>query len=77
MTTTMTKKRTRKPQMSRSRTSAPMLSDDAVLTLNEIGESLGGLKIPTLLAQLGEAAKHGKPENWHRAVAAFQDAIEK
>ena len=77
MTATMTQKPTRKPQLSRSRTSAPMLSGDAQAKLAEIGEAMGGISIPSLLSQLGEAAKKGKPENWHRAVAAFQDAIER
>lgn len=77
MNATMSQEKTNKPKLSRSRTSAPMLSNEAQLKLSEIGEEMGGISIPSLLSQLGEASKKGKAENWHRAVAAFQDAIER
>ena len=68
--------RRRKPKLSKTRVSPPMLTEEAIAKLAEIGEMIGS-SIPGLLAQVGEAAKKGKAENWHRALAAFQDSIEK
>ncbi|MEM1223864.1 MAG: hypothetical protein AAGH40_14020 [Verrucomicrobiota bacterium] len=53
-----------------------MLTEEAIQSISEIAEVVGS-SVPGLLAQVAEASKKGKAENWHRAVAAFQDAIER
>lgn len=80
MSTTMTRPRGRpagsKGKFSKERVSSPMLTIEAKTKLEEIAEFMG-TSLPNLLSQLGESARNGKGENWHRAVGAFQDAIEK
>lgn len=70
------KRRKKTAKLSKIRISPPMVTPDAANKLDEIAELVGS-SMPGLLAQLAECAKGGKPENWHRAAAAFQDAIEK
>lgn len=73
---TVIDRKQRKAKFSKNRISSPFLSNEALLRLQDFEEELG-ISVPGLLAQLGEAARNGKPTNWHRAVAAFQDAIER
>ncbi len=65
-----------KAKLSKERISPPTITPDAKEALELIAEMIG-TSVPGLLAQIAECSKKGKPENWHRAVASFQDALEK
>jgi len=65
-----------KTLLNKERISGPRVSTDALENMKKIADA-NGITVSTMFSQIGEACRDGKIRNWNKALAVFQDTIEK